>query len=400
MYIGGYGGPVTTTTRFIMDNDKQMVIDFPNKDQMDSENVETSTTRTNSAEPVREVVKKMIKAAPRTPALKMSTNKRAACPAAARGRPCAGAELAENAIKRQQSSAAEMSRPRFTPEEDRKIFDFIIKNEIYSNYKGLKVWEKMVKEKNVERSAKSLCCRFIKIVPNIETYGLPNNIEAKIKNGGKTKRCEKVHRFPEAGSSTSETGSDSEMERNEEYEDAVNVDTEKSKSLEENRRLEHNLQEEALKLINMKRKWHNEVMNLTDKMRVFCRIRPVLKEKTNIRVFNINIKNEYTMSISQTGHPCVSNFTFDKIFERGVTQVTVFMEVEQLIQSVLDDSNVCVLAYGQSGSGKTYTMEGGSSSNSMGIIPRAIEYIHISFISRAGKDELDFHHGSIISGNI
>ncbi|GLV44738.1 non-claret disjunctional [Carabus blaptoides fortunei] len=78
-------------------------------------------------------------------------------------------------------------------------------------------------------------------------------------------------------------------------------------------------------------------------MRVFCRIRPVLKEKTNIRVFNINIKNEYTMSISQTGHPCVSNFTFDKIFERGVTQVTVFMEVEQLIQSVLDGSTYAYL---------------------------------------------------------
>ncbi|GLV37238.1 hypothetical protein CBL_21250 [Carabus blaptoides fortunei] len=116
-----------------------------------------------------------------------------------------------------------MSRPRYTPEEDRQILDFIINNEIYSNYKGLKVWEKLVVEEEiVERSAKSLCCRFIKIVANLETYGLPKNIEAKIKNGFKGK-----------------AGSDSEPERNEEYEDAVNVEN------VENRRLEHNLQEKA-----------------------------------------------------------------------------------------------------------------------------------------------------------
>lgn len=53
----------------------------------------------------------------------------------------------------------------------------------------------------------------------------------------------------------------------------------------------------------------------------------------------------------------------------------VFTELAQLIQSVVDGKNVCIFAYGQTGSGKTYTMQGGESSESKGIIPRSIEFI-------------------------
>lgn len=34
----------------------------------------------------------------------------------------------------------------------------------------------------------------------------------------------------------------------------------------------------------------------------------------------------------------------------------VFAEVEPIIRSALDGHNVCILAYGQTGTGKTYTM--------------------------------------------
>lgn len=34
----------------------------------------------------------------------------------------------------------------------------------------------------------------------------------------------------------------------------------------------------------------------------------------------------------------------------------VFAEVEPILRSAIDGHNVCILAYGQTGTGKTYTM--------------------------------------------
>lgn len=38
----------------------------------------------------------------------------------------------------------------------------------------------------------------------------------------------------------------------------------------------------------------------------------------------------------------------------------VFQEVQALITSCIDGFNVCIFAYGQTGAGKTYTMEVGT----------------------------------------
>ncbi|KAF9611878.1 hypothetical protein IFM89_036661 [Coptis chinensis] len=42
-----------------------------------------------------------------------------------------------------------------------------------------------------------------------------------------------------------------------------------------------------------------------------------------------------------------------------------------MIRSALDGNNVCILAYGQTGTGKTFTMEG--TSKQPGIVPQALE---------------------------
>jgi len=49
-----------------------------------------------------------------------------------------------------------------------------------------------------------------------------------------------------------------------------------------------------------------------------------------------------------------------QVFEPQTTQVDIFEEVSQLVQSVTDGYNVTIFAYGQTGSGKSFTMEGGS----------------------------------------
>jgi len=134
-----------------------------------------------------------------------------------------------------------------------------------------------------------------------------------------------------------------------------------------------------------RKKLLNDVQELKGNIRVFCRVRPMTgKEKSEqgemnhikfvcnsdkeMEVFNADGKN--------------TDFSFDKVFKPGATQMLVFEEVSMLIQSALDGYNVCIFAYGQTGAGKTYTMEGpgGKRSNDdvdeqKGIIPRAMDLI-------------------------
>lgn len=83
----------------------------------------------------------------------------------------------------------------------------------------------------------------------------------------------------------------------------------------------------------------------------------------------------------------VKTFTFDAVYDWSSTQQDLFDEtVRPLIESVLNGFNATIFAYGQTGTGKTYTMEGCKSSLSTtegderGVIPKSFEQIftHIS----------------------
>jgi hypothetical protein len=45
------------------------------------------------------------------------------------------------------------------------------------------------------------------------------------------------------------------------------------------------------------------------------------------------------------------------------------------VQSALDGYHVCLFSYGQTGAGKTHTMQGDSTAAGRGIIPRAVEKV-------------------------
>lgn len=62
----------------------------------------------------------------------------------------------------------------------------------------------------------------------------------------------------------------------------------------------------------------------------------------------------------------------------------IFVQVRPLVASVLDGFNGCVFAYGQTGTGKTHTMEG--TPDHEGIIPRAFRHIWAHIENSASPD--------------
>ncbi|XP_068149566.1 kinesin-like protein Klp68D [Drosophila tropicalis] len=75
-------------------------------------------------------------------------------------------------------------------------------------------------------------------------------------------------------------------------------------------------------------------------------------------------------------------FTYDAAYDASATQTTLYHEVVfPLVSSVLEGFNGCIFAYGQTGTGKTFTMEGARGNDELiGIIPRTFEqiWLHIN----------------------
>ena len=150
------------------------------------------------------------------------------------------------------------------------------------------------------------------------------------------------------------------------------------------------MDEEIKKGEKLRKKLHNEVMELKGNVRVFCRVRPFLPNEQvdeEESVKTIEESSEITITQPSTSTMQVSKqhpFSFDKVFGPTCNQETVFEEISQLVQSVLDGYRVCIFAYGQTGSGKTFTMEGGPG-ESEGMIPRAVDQIYETAIHMKEK---------------
>ncbi|CAK1542784.1 unnamed protein product [Leptosia nina] len=78
-------------------------------------------------------------------------------------------------------------------------------------------------------------------------------------------------------------------------------------------------------------------------------------------------------------------FTYDAAYDCSSDTKTIYDEmVRPLVASVLDGFNGCVFAYGQTGTGKTHTMEGNGDDE--GIIPRTFRHIWAHIENTASPD--------------
>lgn len=138
-----------------------------------------------------------------------------------------------------------------------------------------------------------------------------------------------------------------------------------------------------------RRRLHNCLQELKGNIRVFCRVRPVLKHEdgaSNGEVFSYTNKSRGIVAANSSVQQNKS-YNFDRVFDPSSTQEDVFGEISQLVQSALDGYRVCIFAYGQTGSGKTHTIMGSESDK--GMIPRSVQQI-FDRAARMEKDSWNF----------
>ncbi|KAB5565239.1 hypothetical protein DKX38_005293 [Salix brachista] len=139
--------------------------------------------------------------------------------------------------------------------------------------------------------------------------------------------------------------------------------------------------------LNIKRRQIlNEFLDLKGNIRVFCRIRPITfgENSGHLRPVVASDSNKVVLKLMDSKS---KSYTFDKVLHPDSSQDEVFTEAEPIIKSVLDGYNACIFAYGQTGTGKTFTMEGDG--DTPGIVPRAMEALF--------KQAVDSDHAFLIS---
>ena len=130
-------------------------------------------------------------------------------------------------------------------------------------------------------------------------------------------------------------------------------------------------------------------MSNAGNVNVICRFRPMNElEKTNGNEEVCVFTSPTSLQFHSTRENNNYRFEFDRIFPPSSTQEDIYnFGVKGIIDSVLDGYNGTVLAYGQTSSGKTYTMQGEMNNNAaQGIIPRMIEHVFDFIHSQEGTE--------------
>lgn len=139
-----------------------------------------------------------------------------------------------------------------------------------------------------------------------------------------------------------------------------------------------------------------------ENIQVIVRCRPMSsKEVSNGYTGVVKIckeDNSVAVSVPKNDDSEYKQFTFDSVFDWNSTQEELYKKmVHPLIESILNGFNATIFAYGQTGTGKTFTMEGIrdeklplSEQENRGIIPRTFEQIFQTIEQSNNKQYLVF----------
>ncbi|XP_075227585.1 kinesin family member pavarotti [Lycorma delicatula] len=111
-------------------------------------------------------------------------------------------------------------------------------------------------------------------------------------------------------------------------------------------------------------------------LQVFCRIRPVQNdsELSCIKVIEPFIIQVKSPELNRDGNYKEVQYMFKKVFDRSASQHDVFMNTAfDLVKNLVEGKNGLLFAYGITGSGKSYTMNG--TSENRGIMPRCLDVL-------------------------
>ena len=122
--------------------------------------------------------------------------------------------------------------------------------------------------------------------------------------------------------------------------------------------------------MGLRKKYFNEIQDLKGKIRVMVRCRPMNSiEKKKESTTAVDFPDENTINVPKKRR----DYNFDYVFNPESHQESLWAESRHLVRSAVDGYNTCIFAYGQTGAGKTFTMEG--SPEMPGITPRCINEV-------------------------
>ncbi|KAK2401352.1 kinesin protein KIN-5D [Trifolium repens] len=131
---------------------------------------------------------------------------------------------------------------------------------------------------------------------------------------------------------------------------------------------------------------HRQDKDKETNVQVLLRCRPLSddEQKSNVpKVVSCNENKREVIVMQTVANKQVDRvFNFDKVFGPKSQQRSIYDQaIAPIVNEVLDGFNCTVFAYGQTGTGKTYTMEGGMRNKGgdltaeAGVIPRAVRQI-------------------------